>query len=216
MRLTTLRDGARLDLKLGDWPQAQAFLLGEYDLPTVEFCARHLHPDGVFVDAGAHVGLITMQVLQRNPSATVHAFEPHPHRVAQLRRNIELNGHQDHVRINAAGLSDGKGALGFDLDEHRISETAAAVEVMRLDDYAEGAGIDRIDVLKLDIEGHEIQALEGAEKLFREGSVKAVTLEAMEAHGDTAAPRKFLEGFDFQPVPMPGRSASPNEGYLRP
>jgi FkbM family methyltransferase len=224
-RETKLRDGSRFDLMVGEWPQAQAFLTGEYDRPTVEFIAKHLPPNGVFIDGGAHIGLISFQVLQRVPDAVVHAFEPHPDRGEQYKRDAALNGAQDRVHFNPVGLSDDDGEVGFDLDRHRVTETNESIVVTRLDDYAQRHGIERIDVLKLDIEGHEIHALRGAERLLSEKRIAAVTLEAMEAHGDTAGPRELLEGYGYRRVPLEagasmvrrlaGRPPStPNEAYL--
>lgn len=222
---TRLSDGTTLALNLGDWPQAQAFLTGEYDRPTVDFIGAHLPLDGIFVEVGAHVGLVTFQVLRQVPSAQVHAFEPHPDRGAQFDRNIVLNGAEGQVRLNRVGLSNSEGTVGFDLDSHKITDDSETVSVAMLDNYLVEHGIDTVDVMKLDVEGHELQALQGAERALSAKRIKAITLEAMEVHGDTDGPRELLESFGYRRVPVTVKASplrrvlgkqfsSPNEAYV--
>ncbi len=220
-----LHGGARLHLNLGDWPQAQAFLTGEYDRPTVDFIAANLPARGVLIEGGAHVGLVTFQVLRLVPSAQVHAFEPHPDRSEQFDRNTALNRAEGQVRLNRTGLSEHAGSLGFDPHAHKITAAEQTVPVIALDDYLAEQNIEMVDVMKLDVEGHELEALRGARKALAEKRIKAITLEAMEAHGDTAGPRELLEEFGYRRVPLAVRQSalrrllkkpisSPNEAYL--
>jgi FkbM family methyltransferase len=203
LRNTSLGDGSCFFLDLAEWPQAQAFLLREYDPDTVRFVIAHLPRDGVFVDAGAHVGLISLQVLQRRGSASIHAFEPHPKRGEQFARNIGLNSCDGQVHFNPVGLSDINGEVEFDFRRHAITDSATTIRVIRLDDYLDEHVIERVDVIKLDIEGHELQALRGAERALADKRIRAVTLEAMEDHGDTTAAADVLRGFGYQRVPLP-------------
>ncbi len=216
LRQTRLEDGSRFALEVSEWPQAQAYLLGEYDRPTVEFVAANLPPGGVFVDVGAHVGLITFQVARSvGGNVSVHAFEPHPRRGEQFRRNLAMNPLEGfEVSFSPVGLSDAKGETGYDLDSHKIRESGDSIAVIRLDDYLAENNVERVDVMKLDIEGHELQALRGAETALSEHRIGAVTLEAMDAHGDTARPRELLEGFGYRWTPLGEGSSSPNEAYL--
>ncbi len=207
-RSTQLRDGSRLELELGDWPQARAFLLGEYDPDTVRFVTAALPEEGVFFDVGAHVGLISFQVLRQRPSARIHAFEPHPDRNAQYRRHRQLNGAENQVEINETALSDAVGQIGFDFDRHAIGERGTQVPTTTLDRYAETAGIERIDVLKLDVEGHELSALRGAEQMLSEGRIGKITLEAMDVHGDTTEAAALLESHGYRLVDLPSSPAA--------
>jgi len=213
-RSAALRDGSRFDLNLGDWPQARAFLLGEYDVDTVRFVAANLPPGGVFLDVGAHIGLISFQVLQRVPSARIHAFEPHPDRNAQYRRHIELNDAGDRVKVSAVALSQASGSAAFDLERHAIEE-GAAVPTAALDDYLAAKGLDRVDVLKLDVEGHELSVLQGAARALGEGRIGKITLEAMDAHGDTTAAAALLESHGYRRVALPDSAAAALRKKLR-
>ena len=186
--------GACFDLDLADWPQAQATMLRRYDPETVAFVVEHLPERGIYIEGGGHVGLIALQVAVARPDAEVHVFEPHPLRFAQLEQNVALNGAR--VTVNRCGLSDSKGELRFDSNSHQISESGdIRVPVVRLDDYAE-----KVDVLKLDIEGHELAALQGAHGLFESDRVCAVTLEVTHSEGP---PARLLADHGLSKVEMP-------------
>jgi FkbM family methyltransferase len=214
--------GARMELELSDWPQAQAFLLRSYDPETVRFVTSHLPPAGVFLDGGAHVGLVSMQVAMQRPDVSVVAFEPHPGRVLALRRNAERNGAR--VTVVHAGLSDRAGELPFDLSRHAVLAGAGAtIPVVTIDAYLAAHGLPRADVLKLDVEGHELAALRGATAALRDGRVGAVTIEAMLDGGPAM---RLLEELGFARVALPDLrpgwiarrrpyEAHENAGYVR-
>lgn len=198
----TLDTGPRLTLDLSDWPQACAFLLGRYDVASVEFVVGNLPSRGVFVDAGAHVGLISLQVAMRRPQAQIHSFEPHPVRGGSLITNVRMNPRLS-VEINRVGLSDRPGELSFDTTAHRAGVGDKVISVVTLDDYAHERGIERIDVLKLDIEGHEAPALRGARRLLAERRIGAVIVESLPAHGDVGAVAAYLLQHGFHAVDLP-------------
>lgn len=201
--------GPRFDLDLADWPQAQAFLLRRYDPATVEFVREHLPKGGTFIDAGAHVGLISLQVAGFNPTARIHAFEPHPAKHAQLARNVNLNAPVG-MTVNQLGLSDTAGHLAYDTDRHAIDRTATGtIPVVTLDNYMTEHTIERVDVLKLDIEGHELQALHGAQNAIRDHAIRAVATETL--HGDIDAPGRFLEQHGYKRVQLP----DPRPGWIK-
>lgn len=203
-----LRCGARVALDPSEWPQAQAWVLRRYDVSTVGFVVEHLPGrGGVFFDIGGHIGLIGCQVAVQRGDAIIHAFEPHPRVAAQYRKNMQLNDVSG-VVVEAAASSRA-GTVEFSLDSHSIGRGATTVPTLRLDDYIAENGIDRIDVMKLDVEGHELEALEGARNALQTGVIRAVTMESMSAHGhDVDAPAQLLAASGFQVCPMPDPRAS--------
>jgi FkbM family methyltransferase len=179
--------GATMSLDMSDWPQAQAYLLGRYDPATVQFICDHLPDDGCFIDGGAHVGLVTAQVAVRRPRAKVYAFEPHPRRYEALAQNIALNRLERCTAVQK-GLSESAGTLMFDPLTHSVEQggdRSVPVEVVTLDEFLQAEGIERVDVVKLDIEGHELAALNGASQALEAGRIRAVTMERL--HGDIGA-----------------------------
>lgn len=197
---TEMVGGASMELSLDDWPQAQAYLLRRYDPSTVGFICEHLGENGTFVDGGSHIGLISMQVARQMPGVSIHAFEPHPLKFPALRLNIERNDAR--VIANNFGLSDSATSIAYDPDRHAIDGSAeSTIEVTTLDQYAVTRGLDHIDVLKLDIEGHELRALRGAKGLLTRRLIRAITMESL--HGDTSEPMQLLEDLGYQRVEMP-------------
>lgn len=141
----------------------------------------------VVFDVGANRGDWAALALGANPLLQLHCFEPSPTTFAQLlaREFPSL------VRCNNVGLSaaprqaplyvfEGAPALnslyrrqgledGWGLES---PETHESVSLIRLDDYCGREGIVDIDYLKLDVEGHELDALNGGRRLFESGRVK--------------------------------------------
>lgn len=127
---------------------------------------QYLPDDGVLIDAGANLGLVTELVLQRKPKATAILFEPLPMYAAICRK---LTGN---VAVHQTGLSDYSGSgiiyannsnLGWntlDATYAKQNMTAYNVEITRLDDIL----FDRIDVMKIDVESWEGKLLKGARK----------------------------------------------------
>ena len=187
--------GATFLLDPFDWPQAQATMLRRYDPETVAFIVSQIPADGTYVEGGGHVGLIALQVAAARPDASIHVFEPHPLRFEQLRRNSALNGSA--VTMRRCGLSDTDGELRFDSSSHKVSDAGdIRVPVVRLDDYTAAP----VDVLKLDIEGHERAALTGAERLLTSNLIGAITLEIIHSEDP---PAHLLAHHGFTKVPMP-------------
>jgi FkbM family methyltransferase len=144
-------------------------------------------------DVGANIGQYTLLAARRvGPQGQVHAFEPTPHVIAQLRHNVALN-QLGNVRINPVAVSDhsGKATLyyfeGTDAGENTIMDAAGGtacgtVPTVTLDDYVAERGLRRVDVIKMDIEGAELLALQGASDLL---SGENAPLLLMEVHAKT-------------------------------
>jgi FkbM family methyltransferase len=125
-------------------------------------------PDFVFIDAGANVGAYTLFVAARGgEGATVIAVEPHPVARQRLAFNIAASGHAA-TRIVPHALSDRPGSVRLQVRDGNIGNTTISVgERTRFHDggvvvetetllaLARREGLERIDAVKMDIEGHE-------------------------------------------------------------
>jgi FkbM family methyltransferase len=140
---------------------------------------RFLPPDGVFVDVGANQGELTLVGARLAPRGRVVAFEPVPHWHERLVDNVALNA-WSHVTVVRAALADREGVREMFTGDGGGAEGGAneglsslhrgdgrqrslgTVEALTLDAYVARTGLDRLDVLKVDVEGGEHEVLAGA------------------------------------------------------
>jgi FkbM family methyltransferase len=102
---------------------------------------------------------------------TCHAFEPDPAQAESLRRNAELNG-LDNLRVRPIGLWSEKAHLAF-VGEDALAatvESEAGIPATTIDDYAAEAKLDRIGLIMLDLEGGELNVIEGARRTLERDS----------------------------------------------
>lgn len=130
------------------------------------------------IDAGAFPGVFTVYAAKKaGRNGKVVALEPDEENMEKLKKNVRLNG-LENVEFVQKGLWDSEGKLKFDergLKSSRIvdsSEEGTLIDVCDIDSLVENLDIENVDFIKMDIEGAEIEALEGAEKVLREQSPK--------------------------------------------
>ncbi len=136
------------------------------------------------VDVGANVGTWTLEALKSFPGAQIHAFEPSAVAFAALAAAV---GGETRVSLEQMALGDenGEAVLYADvsgsglasLSKRRLDHLGLdfsyeeQVEVMTLESWSRSRGIGKVDVLKLDVEGHEMDVLRGAGTLLESMSV---------------------------------------------
>lgn len=122
-----------------------------------DFLVALFKEGGVFVDVGANVGAYSVRAAAKG--MTVHSFEPNPETLPVLRRNAEIN--KVTLDINEVALGSTTGTVGFFSNGGTSRVTMAGdreVPVRTLDSFA----YPRVDVLKVDVEGYELEVLKGA------------------------------------------------------
>jgi len=127
------------------------------------------------VDAGANIGVFALWALRFRPKQVI-CFEPSPHNAACLRKNLTSAVSAGVAHVIESGLWDSTGSVSFNSKNsnnpgsHHIAQDGRGdlhVPVVSLDEVFSDLGIDRIDYIKMDIEGAEIQAILGATKVIR-------------------------------------------------
>lgn len=133
----------------------------------------------VILDVGANVGVSVLSFRARYPDARIVAVEPDPRSFERLARNVGPDPRVDLVHAAAAG-EPGEVTLfrtpGFSIAASLTGRgegeaTPVAVRARTLDEICDELGVDRIDVLKLDVEGAELEALRGFSRLEEVGYV---------------------------------------------
>lgn len=151
-----------------------------------------LQEGDIVVDAGASWGFNTVAFSQKvGKKGKVIAIEPSVESLGILRKNIVLNNCEN-VTVVETGLWDKKGRMKLYLKEHAAADSLVItngqgqnrvvgtieVELDTLDNILEGLGIDKVALLKLNIEGAEIEALKGAERTINRNNGIEIALDA--------------------------------------
>ena len=146
------------------------------------FFESFLRPGDVVIDCGAHLGTLTMTASRLvGARGKVIACEMHPRTFSYLKRNIADN-HCHNVELHHTAIGDTLGTV-TSTDEyvsdmnHITSEGSLVVPIATIDTLAQD--LFSIDLIKLDIEGYELQALIGAEETL--AKTKAVYCEIAKA-----------------------------------
>jgi FkbM family methyltransferase len=192
-RMTTLKYGGfKMSCDLAEMMQRQFYYFGTYfmeeeNIRCWQTIARRA---STILDVGANAGIYSLAALAVRPQATVHAFEPTPEIANRLRETAILNA-LDHLYVHeiavsarngTAVLKRFRGELGTNGGMNFISQTSSdtdeeRVQTVCLDEFCNHHSIDKIDLLKIDIQGHEYAALQGAEQLIRTGRIETIFME---------------------------------------
>lgn len=139
-------------------------------------------PSIVF-DVGAHHGQTTLHFRKIFPSAAIHSFEPSPENFRKLKSNTKG---KDRVKPNELALGSSAGSVsmerGHSDQAHKVCSDAAnaempTVRMETVDSYMNKARIPCIDLLKIDVEGYEIEVLRGAANAIEGSNIKVILAE---------------------------------------
>jgi FkbM family methyltransferase len=148
----------------------------------------------ILVDVGANIGGYIKEVLNINPNGSVYGFEPHPKTFAKLEKNIQdfgcnkievfnigLSAQKEKLYLYDHGHDDGSAHAsihkGVIEEIHSSHSVRYEVEVGTLDDFVATNNISRIDLLKVDTEGNELNVLIGASMSIRAGLIDVIHFE---------------------------------------
>ena len=173
------------------------------ELPVLVHLAGLLRDGDTFLDIGANIGVFAANIASLQvlfPNLKICAFEPNPDTAARLRANAERLG----VEIFDIALSDRNGMLEFvdgavsnvfstveNASSYSITGERRLCECRRLEDLAiQGHSL----VMKIDVEGHEWEVLQGAIGLFEANRVRALYLDDFK----DARIVPFLDAYEFR------------------
>lgn len=170
-------------------------LHGELDDPPLRLAAALAGPGARIVDVGAHLGTFTLSLAAAG--AEVIAIEGSTHNAGLLQRAVERNGFHDVTVVNAiCGSADDPASAPF--FEHAAwghrcapgTPGAREIGIVTADALAAARGWDGVDLIKLDIEGSEPEALRGMRRLLQATPPPKVLVEvnisALAARGHDA------------------------------
>jgi FkbM family methyltransferase len=180
----------RLQLRGGTWDAWMAH--PGHESETHAFIDAHFsNSPGVMFDVGACAG--TFSLRYRNYFAAIHAFEASSENFKALSRNAQLND-GNYVPVNAA-VAAVPGEVKLYLNAHDTNSLVGdgaheSVEAVTLDGYWETIGKPQVALIKIDVEGAEIDVLKGAEEVL--GTRPTLIVEANDSAHEEAI-RRVLE-----------------------
>lgn len=184
-------------------------VFGQRDLNIVRFWRRALARGSVFVDVGANIGLYTVPASECvGPEGGVLAFEANPRTFRYLEDNLARNrvdnvwaenlavgAMEGELRIASTAANPGEAHMALD------GEAGDPVPVVTLDAYAAAHGLERVDYIKIDVEGFEAAVLQGARGLLDANPAILVQTEYEPRHlaryGDPRAMADLLQSHGF-------------------
>lgn len=191
-------------------PQIQKFGWYEDEKFETEVFAKNLKKDMTVLDLGANIGFYSL--LARSvvgPGGNVYSFEPFPENISLLRQSIHENKFENMTLIEAA-VSDKSGEsflylspdacsehsmldLDFDYNKNQ-SQKKLKIQALNIDDYFVSFD-DKIDFIKMDIEGSEFRALDGMKKTLEQNQQISIMTEFWPNgfRKDGKAPQDFLK-----------------------
>lgn len=138
-----------------------------------EVFLSYLQEGMTVMDIGANVGVYALRFARKvGPNGKVYAFEPVPEIFTRLQENITLNNTSNIIPVPIA-LSDRSGKAKMSVAEglsslfHHLTNQFVEVRLMTLDEFISEHQIDRVDAIKLDVEGAELQVIRGADQTIR-------------------------------------------------
>jgi len=167
----------------------------EREVEATKTLMEHLKPGQTILELGANIGYYALLESKKiGPTGRIYALEPAPDNLALLQKNIELNGVGEYVTAEHGAVGDETKTATLHLVDksnlHCINEDAELkpdlnfvgkvdVPMFRVDDYLEQRGIDpkSVDVLRMDIEGFEVEAFAGMPNLFNQDGELLIFVE---------------------------------------
>jgi FkbM family methyltransferase len=202
--LTRAKDGFQLQVDNADFLQRTIHITGTWDEDVASAIRARLNSNGVFLDVGANIGFFSLLAASRG--AKVIAIEPNPRCQEALKANFARNGLEVELHGVAAGAADGTATLFVNQKDNVGAGTLTGpadgsvkqyeVSLTTLDQIVANRSVD---LIKIDIEGFEVDALRGAARtlarkpavicevseysLTKAGSSKDKLFELMRNHG---------------------------------
>ena len=182
------------------------FLLGTFEPAVQEILLQSLHSGMTFYDVGANVGFLAVLAARLvGHAGHVHCFEPLAENVERIHHNARLNQF-GHIEVHQVALAHIDSTAPFRVSERptfgSLSSSPMAVDkqvaviqvsVRRLDGFFTERNLPAPDVIKVDIEGSEIDFLAGAESVIR----RFRPLLLIELHGTNHGVSEWLTKFSY-------------------
>lgn len=183
----------------------QGFGFGSNSIMNEVAAAKKFVDGGVFFDVGGNKGIYSKELLRAfgDKLKSIHCFEPS---LELFTEYLKFDDPRVFVNNTALGSADGSGEL-FKVKDHSVLNSltkrrldhfnvamteSESIKITTLDNYAHANQITKIDFLKIDVEGHELDVLHGGAKLLEGRAIECIQFEFGGCNIDT---RTFFQDF---------------------
>jgi FkbM family methyltransferase len=219
-----LPGGAQMLVDLNEHVQRWIYFFGVYEEQTVRWFRNTISPGMTVLDVGAHVGQYALlAAAATGPSGQVHAFEPNPAAFLRLIANLKLNNYEN-LHAHQVALSDASGDADLYLpSNNNLGEASLlkfskgldtrTVQCVTLDEWAEAVSLERLDLIKLDVQGLEPKVITGAKRVlerFRPTLVCEFEERWLRGVGSSTPEfKRQLANLDYEPFRITGDGLKP-------
>lgn len=167
-----------------------------------------IKPGNVVMDVGAHIGSFTLKAAREvGPSGTVLSFEPSAENFNLLSQNVKTNSYSN-ARLFKTAVGSEPGAAELRVNKRRGTNSlyentgmelvsTERVPVTTLDSVAKELNLRKVDFMKIDVEGSELEVLRGATGLLS-SSKPAIAMETHDFGPTEGSLASFLDGFGYK------------------
>ena len=168
----------------------ERLLNGDFETRELKFVQCYLRPGMTVFDIGAHHGLYSVLAAKCvGEKGRVRSFEPSPRERKYLKQNLGIN-HCHNVTVESFALGSSTGQTELFLVEGdkdgcnslrppsvEVTSQKVPVEMQTLDEYLQKQKIEKVDFIKLDVEGGELEVLRGATRLLQSAERPIILVE---------------------------------------
>jgi len=212
--VSTLRYGMRMQLDITEYLQAHLYVFGDYELPTIRFLRSVLTTGSVCLDVGAQMGYLSLAMATAADRGTVvHSFEPESNNAARLLENVALNDLHN-ITLHQTAVSTVDGSLKLYLSNDRNAGTHSTVYIesnvssefveiasVTLESFAQQQNLASIDLIKIDVEGAEIDVINGALQVLKQHKplvIMELSDHLQQARGQTCTEfKEFMASYGY-------------------
>jgi FkbM family methyltransferase len=179
-----VRKRVRWELDLSEGIDLAIFLFGQFENSTAKVLKKLVRPGATVFDIGANIGAHTLPLARLvGPKGKVYAFEPTAYAFGKLKRNLAQNPDltprvlAEQVRLTSPRAGDSpeiysSWRLVRQEPRHEkhfgIPKSTEGSRSMTLDDYWETAGAPRVEIIKLDVDGFEVEVIQGSKRMLKQ------------------------------------------------
>lgn len=174
--------GGKIYLNLREGIMMRECFLGIYETPKMNLFKRILKPNMTVINVGAHRGYFSfLSAKLMEDKGKIYSIEPDPANISWLKKGLRTNRYNS-IKPFQLAFSNKNGFLklfkGDKSGHHSLTEDmgygSIVVKVQKLDDFIKENNIKKVDLIKIDVEGADIEVIEGAEELLQQENLKIV------------------------------------------